>query len=158
MHEPWRFWLTGGVAALLAAASQKPVTNESTRASRSSRYSLKETIDRLERQARKQGLSVFARLEPPSRGSRRHVLADGGNVNEALLLVLGVDAAHTLVLQSTPGASLDLPLTVRVEQQDGGRTSVEFSDSSWLSECDEMPPELVYQVNALPGLVDAALS
>ena len=85
-------------------------------------------------------------------------IADGGNVNEALLLVLGVDAAHTLVLQSTPGASLDLPLTVRIEQHDGGGTSVEFSDSSWLSECGEMPPDLVYQVNALPGLVDAALS
>lgn len=148
MQESWRFWLTGGVAAVLAAASQRPAA----RASRRSRYSLKETTDRLEQQARKLGLDVFARLSPPSRGTRRRVPDD------ALLLVLGVDAAHTLVVQSTADAGLDLPLTVRIERQSDGDTRVEFSDSTWLADCRELPADLAHQVSALPRLVDAALS
>lgn len=157
MREPWRFWLTGGVAAVLAAASQDGPAGEARRSSRASRYSLKETADRLEQQAREHGLSVFARLSPPTRRTRHRVYADGGAEPTALLLVLGVDPAHTLVLQSTPEAGLDLPLTVLIEQRDGGPIHVEFIDSSWLAECDELPRELVYPVTRLPQLVDAAL-
>lgn len=152
MREAWRFWLTGGVAAVLAAASERPAERRAARAWRSSRYSLKETTDRLEHQARQLGLSVFARLAAPSRGVRRRVPDD------TLLLVLGIDGAHTLVLQSTADAGLELPLTVRIERQDDGDTRVEFADSSWVADCGELPADLVHQVAALPRLVDAALS
>jgi uncharacterized protein (DUF302 family) len=152
MKQAWRYWSTGGIAVVLASASQAQGAGERSRSMRGSRYSLDETATRLERLARARGFEVFARVEPPQ--TRQ---ASEPQQAAALLLVLGTDAAHTPVLQSSPSAPLDLPLTMRIEQHRGGDTEVHFSDSNWLAEHAGLPAELIDRVAALPALVDAAL-
>lgn len=152
MRQAWRYWLTGGAAAVLASASQVQTAGEHSRSVRRSRYSFNETARRLERLARARGFEVFARFEPPE---PRHPGAP--HEAAALWLVLGTDAAHTPVLQSSPTAELDLPLTVRIEQHRGGDTEVRFSDSNWLAEHSDLPADLIDRVASLPALVDAAL-
>lgn len=151
MKDGWRFWLTGGVAAVMAAASQARVAGDLAQVSRTSRYSAAETAKRLEAQARKRGLSVFARLTSPG---HHHPAAPGPA--PALLLVLGTDEAHTPVLQAESDAALDLPLTVRIEERDGG-TSVVFSQSDWIAEYADLPNDVIERVAALPELIDAAV-
>lgn len=152
MKDAWRFWLTGGVAAVMAAASQAKVAGDPAQVSRTSRYSAAETAKRLEALARKRGLAVFARLTSPE---RRHPAVPGHA--PALLLVLGTDEAHTPVLQAASNAALDLPLTVRIEEHDGG-TSVVFSETDWISEYADLPNDVIERVAALPELVDAAVN
>lgn len=151
MRNAWRYWLTGGAAAVLAAASQAQCPGKSPRTSRVSRFPLEETAKRLQDQARKRGLPVFATLRPPESdvfGQPRD--------RQALLLVLGTDDSHTPVLQVSRDAPLDLPLTVRLEEFDG-ETAIVFSESDWMNEFADLPHELIDRVAALPELVDAAM-
>jgi uncharacterized protein (DUF302 family) len=144
--QPWRFWVTGGLAAVLAAAAQADARSDGAR-TRVSRYGPRETIQRIETMARDHGLPLFAKLAP--RGAAR----DG-----EWLLVLGSDAEHTPVLQSAPGAPLELPLTVRVAEHSERGTEVHIARSGqWLAEQHEVPPEVAAQLQALPGVIDAAI-
>jgi uncharacterized protein (DUF302 family) len=151
MRNAWRYWSTGGAAAVLAAASQAHVPGETPRALRVSRFPLEETAKRLQDQARKRGVPVFATLRPPEAeavGPHRD--------SHALLLVLGTDDSHTPVVQVSRDAPLDLPLTVRLEERDG-ETAIVFSESDWMNEFADLPHDLIDRVAALPELVDAAV-
>lgn len=144
MSKPWRFWLTGGIAAVLAAVSQAPPRAEEVRTSRLSRFSVKETIERIEQQARRDGMPVFARFTAVA--------------GAPSLLVLGSDAEHTLVLQHSLEAELALPLTVSVGPGDAGGAEVQFTDPGWVAGHDGLPADLLARVAALPAMIDAALS
>jgi uncharacterized protein (DUF302 family) len=144
MSTPRRYWLTGGVAAVLAAASQTPPRAEEVRGSRSSRFSVKETIERIEQQARHDGMPVFARFTALP--------------GTSCLLVLGSDDEHTLVLQHSPDAELALPLTVSVGPGHGGGAEVQFTDPGWVADHDGLPADLLARVAALPAMIDAALA
>jgi uncharacterized protein (DUF302 family) len=149
MSKSWRYWVTGGIAAVLAAASQAQPPLEEERESRSSRYSVEETLDRLQEQARLKGLPIFATLRSPRDAAAGEAAS--------LLIVFGQDAEHTVVLQRTDHPALALPLTVRVAPRRGGGSEVQFALPRWLAEQQEMPPDLLEQVQALLALVDAAL-
>jgi len=146
-EQPWRFWITGGLASVLAAAAQADARTESAR-SRQSRYGLRETAQRIELCARDRGLPLFAKLESSNKRSASECL-----------LVLGSDAEHTPVLQSAPGAPLELPLTVRIVGLGEDGTEVRIARSGeWLAAHDTVPRDVAAQLAALPGVVDAALN
>ena len=151
MPKPWRWWVTGGAAAVLAAAAQGSVLSAESLAKRNSRHSLNETARRIERAAREHGMPVFARLTPPAPS----VAAPAAE--PTLMLVLGTDEAHTPVVQATEDAALQLPLTVWVRSPQDQDTEVQFSDSRWLADNAALPPELADRVAALPALIDAAI-
>lgn len=151
MPKPWRWWVTGGAAAVLAAAAQGSVLNAEMLSKRSSRHSLNETARRIERAAREHGMPVFAKLTPLARPAAMP------EPEPTLMLVLGTDDAHTPVVQATEDAALQLPLTVWVRSPQDRGTEVQFSDSRWLAEHEALPPELADQVAALPALIDAAI-
>ena len=144
--QPWRFWITGGLAAVMAAAAQADARTDNAR-TRVSRYGPRETLQRIELLARDHGLPLFAKLAP------------GGAARDGeWLLVLGSDAEHTPVLQAAPGAPLELPLTVRVAHRGERGTEVHILRSGeWLAKQDEVPPEVAAQLQALPGVIDAAI-
>jgi len=147
----WRYWITGGLAAVLAAVSQASMALD-TRSSRSSRFSAEETVERITETARRQGVPVFARWSAPAA-----LRGQPGAQQMRFVLVLGSDDAHTPVLQSAPGASLALPLTLHVASREGGGAEVGFTDLDWLDAYEGLPPDLLAQVAALPGLLAAAL-
>ena len=146
--QPWRFWITGGLAAVLAAAAQADtrIAGDGAR-TRWSRYSARETVQRIELVARDFGMPLFAKLSPRAK-------EEPGE----WLVVLGSDAEHTLVWQSAPDAPLELPLTVRVADNDERGTQVLIARSGeWLAQREELPPEVAAQLAALPRMLDAAL-
>lgn len=151
MPKPWRLWVTGGAAAVVAAVAQTPALGAETWAKRSSPHSLTETARRIERVAREHGMPLFARLTPPA-------LDMSAEAASSVMLVLGSDEAHTPVLQPTEDAALQLPLGVWVhEPQDEGGAEVQFRDPRWLQDNAALPPELADRIAALPGLIDAAI-
>ena len=143
----WRFWITGGLAAVLASVSQSDARAEGSRL-RLSRYGPRETAQRIELLARDHGLPLFAKLTPQDA-----LMSEGEWV-----LVLGSDSEHTPVVQSGPGAPLELPLTVRIIGLGDEGTEVSIARSSqWLAEWDDVPPEVAARLAALPVVIDAAI-
>jgi hypothetical protein len=155
-------WVTGAYATVLAATSQAGAVDRafdddrerdvmalrSPRCRSSSPFSLAETVRRLESAARHHGLAVFARLT--SAAPRR--------LGPATWLVLGVDEEHTPVVRTGPYAAIELPLALHVVPH-GDRLSaeIEFSDSAWLADHAELPPDWTRPLAEIPRLVGDAL-
>lgn len=157
-----RYWITGCMALVLLAAGQTPSRAESESArrgwiTRTSRYSVDETIDKLEKAAHERGIAVFAKVDNrPATANPSATVADG-EASGSQVLVLGPDDTGTPVMQSENRARIELPLQIRVERGPDGRTVVAVNDSAYLAEQGGAPSDVLSNVAALPGLIDSAL-
>ena len=150
-RRPFRFWMTGSLAVVMAAmlpladgtdaSDAEPDT--AMRLLRHSRYSVGETVQRLEAAARDQGLSVLA-LMPGARP----------------VLVLGSSVGGTLVVMQEADSRPAMPLSVMVrEASEGGadvmvvHAATERPSLDW----QDLPAAVVDDLAALPVLVDRAL-
>lgn len=160
-HGWSRFWMTGCTALVLLAAGQPGLrANEDEDSSRrqavtlSSGYPLDETLARIARQARQEGLAVVAQFDAPGNpaGAAGAAGAAGPRV-----LVLGDEAQRTPVLQGQPHNRLALPLQVVVLPTADGGTQVAVDDAAYWGQQPVVPGEVVERVAALPMLIESAL-
>lgn len=146
-HRPFRLWMTGSLAVVMAALVPARDVPDSERSSsmrvlRHSPFGVNETVLRIEQSARLQGLSVLARID----GSRP-------------VIVLASSVGGTLVVMDGATSALDVPLSVMVRAGEQGGADVLITSATpsgqdrWL----ELPPAVADDLAALPGLVDRAL-
>lgn len=148
-----RYWSTGSMAVVMLSLTDARSSAQHA-VTRTSRYSVRETMQRIEATAEASGLGVFARFAPTRTvsGEDAHSIS-----RESRLLVLSSNKGVTPVVQAPGEAAIDLPLKVLVAESTEGTTEVTFHDSSWLVEQDGLPGEIVNKVSALPAVLDAAL-
>lgn len=173
-----RYWITGCMALVLLAAGQSTSRAEPEAArrgwiTRTSRFSVDETIDRIEKAAQERGIAVFAKVGAGSAGvpsdrplaaggedpalAMASAAADGDAPVASAVLVLAADEVGTPVLQPANSARIELPLQIRVERGPDGGTVVAVNDSVYLAEQGGAPPDVLSNVAGLPGLIDSAL-
>ena len=157
MKNPFRFWMTGGVAMILAAlggGSRAVALDDRPVHTRVSRYSVQETVSRIEASALRHGLPVLARLQqsPASRAER------GEDDEPRLVIVLESSQGGTPVSQDRADGPPALWLSVVVRRGQGGRTEVWFTDGARDDLPDSMPPEVRHDLADLPVVVDEALA
>ncbi|MDB5819666.1 MAG: hypothetical protein JWQ11_3306 [Rhizobacter sp.] len=144
MRKLFRFWMTGGVAVVLAALGARAMAMDTRPGvSRASRYGMIETMQRIEASAARHGLAVFAR-------SHAVAQADG---RMAYVIVLESIEGGTPVLMEGPHAAPDLPLSLTVRQGAGGLAEVVIEASDW----EDLPHQVTRDLASLPGLVDEAV-
>jgi uncharacterized protein (DUF302 family) len=97
-------------------------------ASAQSRFSPKETMDRLEAALRAAAVTVFARID--------HA-AGAASVGEALrpteVLIFGNPAAGTPLMQAAQTIGIDLPLKALVWRDEANQTWISWNDPAWLA-------------------------
>lgn len=150
MKNPFRFWMTGGAAMILAALSGRALAaEERPTLTRVSRFGIEETVSRLEASAQRHGLPVLARLRQAGRAEH---LAPA-----RLVIVLESSQGGTPVSMAAAYAQPALLLSVVVQQCASGAIEVLFS-----CQLDDLPeglPEAVrHELEDLPSLVDDALA
>jgi uncharacterized protein (DUF302 family) len=147
MKQPFRFWMTGSVAVVVAASGMGRglVTRGRNALSRSSRFRLPETVQRIEACARKRGLSVFARLG--------ECYGPHPEAGDSTFIVFESSAGGTPVLMEAPDARPELPLSVCVRSSPLGDTEVLFNGDDW----SDLPPRVARDLTELPVLVADAL-
>ena len=146
-----RFWMTGCTALVLLAAgdAQPPADEGSSRrqaVTLASGYPVDETLERIVRQARHQGLAVVARLDAPSDA------AAGRRV-----LVLGGAAPRTPGLHGQPAHAPAPPARGGQAPPGDGRAEVAVDDAAYWQQQPVVPGEVVARVAALPTLIESAL-
>jgi len=156
MKNPFRFWMTGGAAMILAALSggtRAVGMEERPSHTRVSRYSVEETVSRIEASAVRHGLPVLARLQQtaPTGAEREQALPQ-------LVIVLESSQGGTPVSMDGPNGPPALLLSVTVRQGLGGTTEVWFSDGAFDEIPDGMTPEVRHDLADLPMVVDEALA
>ncbi len=149
MNRPFRFWMTSCVAVVMAALGGRDADarerDSLTNLTRASRYSVGETLQRIEASAQQHGFTVFARVDA---AEARH-----GALAQAAVIVFESPRGGTPVMMAGPGTAPQLPLTVRVRSGSSGDTEVSISGARW----DGLPSDVFDDLNELPALVADAL-
>jgi uncharacterized protein (DUF302 family) len=148
MKQPFRFWMTGSVAVVMAALGmgRGAMAHERHPLSQSSRFRVMETVERIAACAEKHGLTVFARLD----NHPKFYEAD----NNTTLIVFESAVGGTPVMMEGPASHPEVPLAVCVRSSPDGDTEVLFTGSDW----EDLPPHVARDITELPVLVADALS
>lgn len=143
LRKPHRLWMTGSFAVVMAALGPVQERIATKRVFRQSPYGLHETVQRLEAEARQQGLSVLAEID-----------------DAQPVIVLGSSIGGTPVVMDRANSRPDVPLSVGVRERVGGGVEVLLADAAEARDSDwaDLPSEVADDLAALPGWVDRALS
>ncbi len=147
-RRPFRLWMTGSLAVVMAAmlplrAASNAERSHAMKLLRHSPYGVTETLQRIETAALDRGLSVLARVPgaPPA-------------------LVLAASIGGTLVMMDQAGSRPAMPLSLMVSaSRDGGAdVLVAFgAEAVTVDDWSDLPASVVAEMRALPGLVERAL-
>ena len=148
-RRPFRFWMTGSLAVVMAAVIPMRDVFEAERSTgmrllRHSPFGVSETVQRIEAAARDRGLSVLALMS----GARP-------------VLVLASSVGGTLVVMDEADSKPAMPLSVMVQAGSGGGADVLIASASGDGELQtwhDLPAAVADDLAALPGLVDRALA
>jgi uncharacterized protein (DUF302 family) len=149
---------TSNVIAQPAAGSAAPAAPSAAATSPNgitalpSRFSVAETIDRVEKTAKARGITVFARVDHSGEADKA-----GLKLRPTQLLILGNPKAGTPVMAASQSAAIDLPLKVLAWEDASGKVWVGFNSGAYLKERHQIPDDLVKNVAAIGGIVAAAL-
>jgi uncharacterized protein (DUF302 family) len=136
---------------MTAAMAQTPAPSSGITA-KPSKYSVAETIDRLEKIAKAKGITIFARIDHAGEAEKA-----GLKMRPTQLLIMGNPKAGTPVMIAAPSAALDLPLKALAWEDASGKVWLGFNSAEYLKQRHSIPDDLVKNVGAIAGLVDAAL-
>jgi len=93
-----------------------------------SAFGPKDTMDRLEREVKAKGLTVFARIDHAA-GAQ----AVGLKLRPTELLIFGNARGGTPLMEADQRIGIDLPLKALVYQDEAGKVWLAYTDPSWLA-------------------------
>lgn len=146
LRTPFRLWMTGSLAVVMAALCTGRGVLDAERLSTSMRvlrhspFGVKETLRRIEEAAEARGLQVLARVG-----------------QQGPVIVLASTVGGTPVLMQSADSLPDVPLSVQVVRNDAGGADVlipQSLDSGW----DGLPELVAGELAELPELLDRALA
>jgi hypothetical protein len=147
-RRPFRLWMTGSLAVVMAAmiplrGASEDERHQAMKLLRHSRFDVSETLQRIELAARDRGLSVLARVAgAPS------------------ALVLASSIGGTLVVMDEADSPPEMPLSLMVSAAANGGADVLIASPRRVGEAgdwSELPSAVADDLRALPGLVERAL-
>ncbi len=153
---PHRFWMTGAVAVVAASiGGARNVLAEENRhtSTRSSRYSVAETVQRLEASVHRRGLGVFACIAQPTQGD--------ADLQSTLVVVIESSQGGTPVLMrgDGPSSESEVPFSLVVRPVSGDASEVIFpTDFGQWEDWHDLPQELAADLAELPAVVADALA
>jgi len=107
------------------------------------RYSVDETVARLEFLLKEKGVKLFCVVDHSGEAAKV-----GLTMPATKLLIFGNPAAGTPVMLAAPSAALDLPLKILVAEDEGGKTMLSWNDPAWLRERHGFAEELAAKLQA----------
>jgi uncharacterized protein (DUF302 family) len=153
-RPPFRFWMTGCMAVVMSAfAGTTLARTESRLVCHTSRYSVAETVQRIEASAQRHGLQMFALVE--TRGSASGKDVPGGT--NWKVVVLASAGGGTLVLMDRPGGQHAVPMSLVVRANAHGGSEVLVGAASNDATLAGLPVQVKRDLAELPELLAEAL-
>jgi len=118
-----------------------------------SKYTVAETLERLENVIRSKGLTVFARIDHSGEAERV-----GLRMQDAKLLIFGSPKAGTPLMIASPLLALDLPLKALIWKDKEGRVLVSYNSVTYLTDRYNLPGDLTKNIAGIDTLIESALS
>ena len=109
-----------------------------------SRYSVRETIDRLEGLLRSKGIKIFARLDQAAEAQ-----AFGISMRSMELLIFGDPKTGSPLMMKYPSLAVDLPLKALAWESEDGKVYLSFNLAEYLIERHHLAGEPFKPIEAL---------
>lgn len=119
---------------------------------RESRYSVPQTLDRLESILKERGITVFARIDHAGEASKV-----GLELRPTQLLIFGNPRAGTPLMAAHPTMAIDLPMKVLAWQDAAGKVWIGFNSVDYMRKRHDLTDDETKSLAAVGVLVDAAL-
>jgi len=120
--------------------------------SKASKYSVAETLDRVERVLREKGIRVFARVDHSGEAEKV-----GLNMRPTQLLILGNPKGGTPVMVAAPLAAIDLPLKALAWQDDDGKVWLSYNDPEYLKKRFGLTDEQIKTIAGIGSVIELGL-
>ena len=120
--------------------------------SKQSKYSVVDTLDRLEAVVKTKGITVFVRVDHS--GDAEKV---GLKMRPTQLLIFGHPKAGTPLMLSAQSVAIDLPLKALAWEDENGKVWLSYNSPAYLQQRHGFKDELVKNVAVIGGLADQAL-
>jgi len=120
--------------------------------SKRSKYSVSQTIERLEAAIRSKGIKLFARIDHS--GEAESV---GLKMAPTQLLIFGNPKAGTPLMLAAPEIAIDLPLKALAWQDDQGAVWVGYNDPRYLQQRFGLPDDLIKNLAGIEPLIEQAI-
>jgi uncharacterized protein (DUF302 family) len=117
-----------------------------------SKYSVQETMTRLETLLREKGLSIFARIDHSGEAEKV-----GLKMHNTKLLIFGSPKAGTPLMQAAPTLAIDLPLKALIWEDGVGQVWLTYNDPAYLQQRHGFPTELLPNLAGAAGLLQKSV-
>ena len=119
---------------------------------RASKYSVKDSIGRVESVAQSKGMTIFDRIDQKAEAAKFNV-----EMRPAQLLLFGNPRAGTPLMAAAPTIAIDLPLKVAAWEDENGAVWVAYNSPDYLKERHHVPDGLMQNISGVGPLVEQAL-
>jgi uncharacterized protein (DUF302 family) len=121
--------------------------------SKASKYSVPETLDRVDALLRSKGIKIFVRVDHSGEAEKA-----GLKMPPTQLLIFGNPKGGTPVMLAAPTAAIDLPLKALAWQDSDGKVWLSYNDPEYLKKRYGLADEQIKTIAGTGSLIEQALS
>ena len=118
---------------------------------RSSPYSVPETLDRLEALLRAKNISVFVRVDHSGEAEKA-----GLSMPPTQLLIFGNPKGGTPLMLASPLVAIDLPLKLLVAEDANGKCTISYNSPQYLQMRHSLSNDLIQNIAIIEALATEA--
>jgi len=116
-----------------------------------SKYSVEETMRRLEELLQQKAVTVFARVDHSGEAAKV-----GLTMRPTKLLIFGSPKGGTPLMQAAPSVAIDLPLKALFWEDAEGKVWLTYNDPAYLQRRHNVPAELLPNIAGVSALLEKA--
>jgi uncharacterized protein (DUF302 family) len=117
-----------------------------------SKYSVEQTMQRLETLLQERGIMIFARIDHSGEAEKV-----GLTMRPTKLLIFGSPKGGTPLMQAAPSIAIDLPLKALFWEDTDGKAWLTYNDPAYLQRRHNVPPELLPNIAGVSALFAKAV-
>jgi uncharacterized protein (DUF302 family) len=121
--------------------------------SRESKYSVPETLDRVDALLRSKGIKIFVRVDHSGEAEKA-----GLKMPPTQLLIFGNPKGGTPVMLAAPTAAIDLPLKALAWQDGDGKVWLSYNDPEYLKKRYGLTDDQIKTIAGTGSLIEQALN
>jgi uncharacterized protein (DUF302 family) len=140
------------MSVTLAAVSPGTAQAGGNVVTKPSKYSVSETIDRIERAVTAKGMKIFARIDHG--GEAKKV---GLEMRPTQLLIFGNPKGGTALMVVRPTAAIDLPMKALAWEDKDGKVWLTYNSPELLKDRHGVPEELTSKLDPVGKLLEQAV-
>ena len=138
--------------AVAAVSAGSALASGGTVVTKPSKFSVPETINRIEKAVMAKGMQIFARIDHG--GEAKKV---GLAMRPTELLIFGNPKGGTALMVAKPTAAIDLPMKALAWEDEDGKVWLTYNSPELLHERHSVPTELTSKLDPIGKVLEAAV-